>query len=178
MIIKGNVIKIEGSNLNADTAMGWYLGMDALPPQEIAGRFMSGISPDIAATVKSGDILVCGKNFGYGKVHQALFTAMGVLGVQYIIAESFATQVIQSGLMFGGNFVEVPDILSKVSMGDEIEVDTVAAVVKNLSTGEVIEGKPFPPFIQQVMEDGGQMRHLGKVVYMKKMAEETVIKEQ
>lgn len=170
MIIKGNVIKIEGSNLNADTAMGWYLGMDALPREEIAGKFMSGISPDIAAKVKPGDILVCGRNFGYGKVHTALFTAMEALGVQYIVAESFATQIIQTGLMFGGNFVEVPGILDKVSMGDEIEVDTAAAVVKNITTGETIEGKPFPPFLQEVMADGGQMRHLGKKVYMQKMA--------
>lgn len=108
MIIKGNVIKIEGNNLNADTAMGWYLGMDALPPQEIAAKFMSGVSPEIAATVKEGDILVCGRNFGYGKVHQALFTAMGALGVKYIVAESFATQIIQTGLMFGGTSWRFP----------------------------------------------------------------------
>lgn len=54
-------------------------------------------------------------------------------------------------------------------MGDEIEVDTNSAIVKNLTTGETIEGKPFPPFLQQVMADGGQMRHLGKIIYIRNM---------
>ena len=93
---------------------------------------------------------------------------MGVLGVRYIVAESFATQIIQTGLMFGGNFVEVPGILSKVSMGDKIEVDTVSASVKNLTSGEAMQGKPFPPFLQEVMEDGGQMRHLAKLIQQRK----------
>lgn len=169
MILKGNVIKIEGSNLNADTAMGWYLGMDGLPPQEIAAKFMSGISEDIAGRVKPGDILVCGRNFGYGKVHTSLFTAMGVLGVEYIVAESLATQIIQTGLMFGGKFLEVPGIMDVVSDGDEIEIDTDTTEVKNLTTGVTITGKPFPAYVQEVMADGGHFKHLGKKIYMEKM---------
>lgn len=170
MVYTGKAIKIEGAHVNADTAMGWYLGMDGLPKEEIAAKFMSGISPDIAASVSEGDMLVCGKDFGYGKVHTSIFTAMGELKVSCIVAESFATQMVQTGLMFGATLVEVPGISEKVSMGDLLEVDTATAVVKNLTTGETIEGKPFPPFLQQVMADGGQMRHLGKTVYMQRMA--------
>lgn len=170
MAVTGKAIKIEGSHVNADTAMGWYLGMDGLPKEEIAAKFMSGVDPDIAANVSAGDMLVCGRDFGYGKVHTSIFTAMEVLQVSCIIAESFATQMVQTGLMFGAVLVEVPGITDKVSMGDELEVDTAAAVVKNLTTGEIIVGKPFPPFLQEVMADGGQMRHLGKKIYMQKMA--------
>ena len=170
MKFTGKAIKIEGAHVNADTAMGWYLGMDGLPKEEIAAKFMSGISPDIAASVSEGDMLVCGKDFGYGKVHTSLFTAMGELKVSCIVAESFATQMVQTGLMFGATLVEVPGISEKVSMGDLLEVDTATAVVKNLTTGETIEGKTFPPFLQEVMADGGQMRHLGKKLYMQKMS--------
>lgn len=170
MTATGKAIKIEGIHVNADTAMGWYLGMDGLPKEEIAKKFMSGVSEDIAANVSEGDMLVCGKDFGYGKVHQALFTAMTELKVSCIIAESFATQMVQTGLMFGATLVEVPGIMEKVTMGDQLEVDTAAAVVKNLTTGETIKGNPFPLFLQEVMADGGQMRHLGKQVYMQKMA--------
>ena len=169
MTVTGKAIRIEGAHVNADTAMGWYLGMDALPKEEIAQKFMSGVSPDIAETVSEGDMLVCGRDFGYGKVHTSIFTAMTELKVSCIVAESFATQMVQTGLMFGATLVEVPGILEKVSMGDTLEVDTSGAVVKNLTTGETIEGKPFPPFLQEVMADGGQMRHLGKKVYMQKM---------
>lgn len=171
VISKGHVIKIEGTNLNADTAMGWYLGMDGLPPQEIAAKFMSGISEEIAGRVQPGDILVCGRNFGYGKVHTSLFTAMGVLGVEYIVAESLATQIIQTGLMFGGKFLEVPGIMDIVSDGDEIEINTETAEVKNLTTNVSIVGKPFPKYVQDVMSDGGHFKHLGKKIYIQKMME-------
>lgn len=170
MVNTGKAIRIEGSHINADTAMGWYLGMDALPKEEIAKKFMSGVSEEIAANVSAGDMLVCGRDFGYGKVHQALFTAMTELKISCIVAESFATQMVQTGLMFGATLVEVPGIMDKVSMGDELEVDSQTATVKNLTTGETIEGKPFPPFLQEVMADGGQFRHLGKMIFMQKMA--------
>ncbi len=175
MVEKGRVIKIEGENLNADTAMGWYLGMDALPLEEIAKQFLSGISENIAQEAKAGDVLVCGKNFGYGKVHAALFTAMNYIGIKYIIAESVSTQIIQSGLMFGGSFLEVPGIIDKVSNGDEIEFDTQTAVVKNITTGESITGRPFPAYMQEVMEDGGHFKHLGKKIYMQKLRNDNMM---
>jgi len=67
-ILQGKAVTISGDHLNADRAMGWYLGMDALPPEEIAQKFMAGIDPSIISVVEKGDILVCGRNFGFGKV--------------------------------------------------------------------------------------------------------------
>jgi 3-isopropylmalate/(R)-2-methylmalate dehydratase small subunit len=161
---KGNVILIQGEHVNVDTAMGWYLGMDALPPAEIATKFMAGNNPDIPKIVKQGDILVCGKDFGYGKVHGALFSAMKVLGITCIVAESFATQLIQTALMFGSYLVEAPGILQNVGMGDEIEVDVESAEVINITKNKTIEGKKFPPFLIEVMNSGGQMGYLARKI--------------
>lgn len=165
---KGNAIRIQGNHMNADTAMGWYLGMDALPPEQIAVKFMSGIDSEIAKQAKKGDILVCGRNFGYGKVHQSLYTAMNAIGIRCIVAESFSTQLVQSA--FNGNtlLVEVPDILQHVDMGDELEIDIITATVKNLTQNTVIRGKPMPPYIIEVMMAGGYMRHMmGKIMAKK-----------
>lgn len=164
IIFSGHAITIPGSNVNADMAMGWYLGMDALQPQEIAAKFMSGVDPDIARKVARGDILVCGRNFGYGKVHTSLFTAMKVLGMKCIVAESFSTQMVQTALNMGVYLVEVPSILDAVDFGDEIEVDVEKAAVVNRTKGVTIQGKPFPPFLVEVMQSGGQVGHLAKVV--------------
>lgn len=168
MMQKGHAITIPGTNLNADTAMGWYLGMDGLPPEEIASQFMAGIDPEIAKLTKNGDILVCGKNFGYGKVHQALYTAMRVLDLKCIVAESFSTQLIQSAMNGNVFLVEIPDILNSVKMGDEIEVDVETATLTNLTQNKVIKGKPFPPFMLEVMKSGGQMAYLARKVMMRK----------
>lgn len=164
IIFRGHAITIPGSNVNADTAMGWYLGMDALPPQEIAAKFMSGIDPSIAGKVAQGDILVCGENFGYGKVHASFFTAMKALGIKCIVAESFSTQMVQTALNMGVYLVEVPGILDTVDFGDEIEVDVEKATVIDRTKGATIQGKPFTPFLLEVMQSGGQMGRLARMV--------------
>jgi 3-isopropylmalate/(R)-2-methylmalate dehydratase small subunit len=162
-LIKGSAIVINGVHINVDTAMGWYVGMDSLPQEEIASQFMSGVDPKIAAIVKKGDILVGGRNFGYGKAHGAFFTALGFLGIRCIVAESFSTQIIQSGLgSYGGPgqdlfFVECPAILEKVTTGDVLEVDAPRAIVQNKTKNITVQGKPFPEFLVNVMLAGGQM---------------------
>ncbi len=164
-IQKGNAICISGNHMNADTAMGWYLGMDALPPEQIAAKFMSGIDTEISKQAQKGDILVCGRNFGYGKVHQSLYTAMTAIGIRCIVAESFSTQLVQSAFNGSTLLVEVPDILQHVNMGDALEVDIITATVKNLTQNTILTGKTMPPYIIEVMMAGGYMRHMmGKIM--------------
>jgi 3-isopropylmalate/(R)-2-methylmalate dehydratase small subunit len=167
-ILKGNAVVITGEHINVDTAMGWYLGMDTLPPEELALKFMVNINPEIPKIVKQGDILVCGRNFGFGKAHQSLFYAMGHLGIKCIVAHSFSTQMLQTALVFGINMVECPDILNNVSMCDEIEVDVENAVIKNITKNKMIEGKKFPSYIIEVMQSGGQFGYLAKKIAARK----------
>jgi len=164
IMFKGNVIKIERPHLNLDMAMGWYLGMDVLPPEEIASKFMIVVNPEIPKIVKKGDILVGGRNFGFGKIHNAFFTAMKVNEMKCIVAESFSTQLVQTALMFGLFLVECPGILENVDMGDEIEVDVENAIIKNITKNKTVEGKKFPPFLIEVMKSGGQMGYLARKI--------------
>jgi 3-isopropylmalate dehydratase small subunit len=157
MVVKGNAITVAGEHLNADTAMGWYLGMDTLPAEEVTSKFMSGVNPEIAGTVQKGDILFCGRDFGFGKVHTAIFTAMRALDIKCIVADSFATQMVQSAMSTGTYLVQCPGVLEHVSMGDAVEVDVENAVVKNRTTGREIKGTPFPEYMLNAMKSRGLM---------------------
>ncbi len=167
--LKGNAIVIQGAHINADTAMGWYLGMDSLPANEIAAKFMIGINPEIPKMAKQNDILVGGRNFGFGKVHGSFFTALKAIGISCIVAESFSTQLLQSGLQYP-NFllVEVPGILNSVEMGDDIEVDWETADVRNISKNTEIKGNKFPPYLVEVMKSSGQMGMLARKMAARK----------
>ncbi len=173
LLFQGNAIVIPGDNVNADTAMCWSLGVDSLPPAEMAKQFMKGINPAIAERAKKDDIMVCGKNFGYGKTHMMLFTAMKEIDIRCIVAESFATQIIQTCLNVpGGNvmLVECPEILSKVEDGDMLEVDPETAVVRNLTQNTEIQGKPFPEYTYNVMKNGGYFANIYKNIMMQRAA--------
>lgn len=175
MIFKGDALVIPGDNVNADMAMCWSLGTDSLPVEEKAKLFMKGIDPTIADKAKKDNILVCGKNFGYGKTHMLLFDAMKAIDIRCIVAESFATQLMSTCLNIpGGNvmLVECPDIQSQVNDGDSLEVDPEQAIVRNLTQGTVIQGKPFPEYIYNIMKDGGYFASIyKKVMIERKMAE-------
>lgn len=157
----GHAIVVHGEHRNLDTAMGWYVGMDNLAVEVIAGKFLTGVDPTIATTAKAGDILVGGQNFGFGKVHFAFWTAMRHIGIKCVVAESFSTQLIQTGMSHADvYFVECPDVLTHVRMGDELVVHLETAVVHNRTAGTTLRGKPFPPFLLDAMHAGGMMAHL------------------
>ena len=55
---------------------------------ELVKVAMADRAPGFAATVQRGDLLVGGRNFGYGHPHYPAMRAMRHLGVAGVIAES------------------------------------------------------------------------------------------
>jgi 3-isopropylmalate/(R)-2-methylmalate dehydratase small subunit len=41
-------------------------------------------------------------------------------------------------------------------------VDLEKGEIKNKTTGQVFQANPFPPFIQEIIDDGGLMAHIAK----------------
>lgn len=167
MRFSGNAITIQGEHINADSAMGWYLGMDALPPGEIAARFMVGCDKTIAGTVQKGDILVCGRDFGFGKIHNSFWTALNYIGIDCIVAESFSTQMLQMAIKNGKYLIECPHVLSFLKKGEHMEADLELAEIQRTATGEILRGKPMPEFLVKVMLEGGQQGFLKKRIMQK-----------
>jgi 3-isopropylmalate/(R)-2-methylmalate dehydratase small subunit len=55
------------------------------------------------------------------------------------------------------------DLWDQISEGDEIEVDGDAGVIQILShKADPVRTNPIPPFMQQLIEDGGLMKHIAK----------------
>lgn len=157
---RGNALVVPGEHINIDTAMEWYLGMDVLPPAELAKKLMWKINPLIPQIAKKDDILVGGRDFGYGKVHSAFFLAMSAIGIRCIVADTFSTQLYKQSMLSGFFLLECPNILQVVKMGDEIEVDLETALVINHSDPQTIRGRKLPQFLIDVMSAGGHLAYL------------------
>jgi 3-isopropylmalate/(R)-2-methylmalate dehydratase small subunit len=138
------------------------MGMDSLPPNEIATKFFSGVDPEIATIAKNGDILVCGKNFGYGKVHSAFTIALAEIGIKCFVAESFSTMFFKEALSNGYLLVECPGIAANISTGDTLEVDVEKSIISNISSGTVLQGVPLPAYPLEGMKDGGYVNNFLK----------------
>ena len=128
--------------------------------QELARVAMSAYDPDFAKTVKSGDFLVGGANFGYGHPHYPAMKAMRHLGLAGAIADSFSPGFWRGEISMGFPLIPCPGIVEAVERWQEVAVDWAAGVVRILETGRELEIEPLSLADSRMLEMGGLLPYL------------------
>ncbi|MDH4391029.1 MAG: 3-isopropylmalate dehydratase [Aquabacterium sp.] len=123
--------------------------------QELARLAMSDADPGFAATVQRGDLLVGGRNFGYGHPHYPAMRAMRHLGIAGVVAESFSPGFFRGEISMGFPLVTCPGILGAAQRGDAIEVDWQAAQVRLPGRGQTLALLPLGAAERGTLEAGG-----------------------
>jgi 3-isopropylmalate/(R)-2-methylmalate dehydratase small subunit len=161
MIIKGNVHKF-GNDINTDDiiAAKYLVSTDA---KELGSHCMETIKPDFAKSVKEGDIIVSGKNFGCGSSREHAPLAIKGCGIRAVVARSFAGIFFRNAINIGLPFMESEDV-DKISDSDLLEIDLSSGIIKNLTQNQTYHSQPFPEFLQQIIQGGGLMNWVKKNV--------------
>ena len=160
MILKGKVFKY-GDNVDTDVIIpARYL--NSSDPENLAAHCMEDLDENFAEEVEEGDIIVGGKNFGSGSSREHAPLAIKYAGVSCVVAESFARIFYRNSINIGLPILECPEAVQATEAGDELEVDIDQGQVKNLRTGETYQAAPFPPFMQEIIKDGGLIEHVKK----------------
>ena len=162
---KGKVC-VFGDNLDVDYEIVPFRKFDAvLIKLEDVGKWcMSNVDPDFPKKVKKGDIMVAGSNMGCGHDHFQANLAIKQCGISVVIAESFDRNFFRNSIGVGLPIVEYKGINKEVKEGDELEVDLHAGIIKNLTSGKNLKFKPFPDFLQEILEVGGMDPYADKLV--------------
>jgi 3-isopropylmalate/(R)-2-methylmalate dehydratase small subunit len=127
---------------------------------ELAALAMADRAPGFAASVQRGDLLVGGRNFGYGHPHYPAMRAMRHLGIAGVIAESFSPGFFRGEINMGFPLVTCPGIVAVVQRGDEVEVDWGAERVRHLGTGQALPLHPLSAAERGMLEAGGLIPYL------------------
>ncbi|PUU93321.1 3-isopropylmalate dehydratase small subunit [Halanaerobium sp.] len=160
MKLKGKVFKY-GDNVDTDVIIpARYL--NSSDPENLAAHCMEDIDADFADEVTEGDIIVGGKNFGSGSSREHAPLAIKYAGVSCVVAESFARIFYRNSINIGLPILESPEAVQATEAGDQLEVDIDKGEIKNLRTGETYQAEPFPPFMQEIIKDGGLIEHVKK----------------
>jgi 3-isopropylmalate/(R)-2-methylmalate dehydratase small subunit len=160
MKLKGKVFKY-GDNVDTDVIIpARYL--NSSDPENLAAHCMEDIDADFADQVNEGDIIVGGKNFGSGSSREHAPLAIKYAGVSCVVAESFARIFYRNSINIGLPILESPEAVKATEAGDELEVDIDKGQIRNLRTGESYQAEPFPPFMQEIIKDGGLIEHIKK----------------
>ncbi|MCD6156614.1 MAG: 3-isopropylmalate dehydratase small subunit [Candidatus Atribacteria bacterium] len=162
MKIKGKVIKY-GDNVDTDVIIpARYL--TTTDPQVLKEHCMEDLDPTFRERVTLQTILVAGKNFGCGSSREHAPLSIKASGVQAIIADSFARIFYRNAINIGLPIVEHPEATKTINEGDEVEIDFEKGEIVNLTTGKTLTIAPFPPFIQNIVREGGLMNYVKKKV--------------
>lgn len=123
--------------------------------KELAAHCMEDIDKTFATTVKPGEIMVAGKNFGCGSSREHAPLAIKTCGIACVIASTFARIFYRNALNIGLPILECPEAAAAIQAGDEVSVDFDTGVIVDVTTGKSFQGEPFPPFMQELIAAGG-----------------------
>ncbi len=150
---------VFGNNIDTDVILpGKYLIL--VDPCDLAKHALEGLDTDFVNKAKPGVILVGGKNFGCGSSREQAPLALKYSGVKCVIAESFARIFVRNAINIGLPVIECKGISTSVKNGDELAVDFEAGKIENLSNGRKFQVEKLPPFILQILADGGLIENL------------------
>ena len=158
MNAKGRVHKF-GDNVDTDVIIpARYLNRS--DEEWLASHCMEDIDADFSKNVKAGDIMVAEANFGCGSSREHAPIAIKASGISCVIASTFARIFYRNAINIGLAILECDEAAKHIKDGDEVEVDFDSGVISNITTGKTYQAQPFPPFIQNIIKNGGLMNSI------------------
>ncbi len=154
----GTVFKY-GANVDTDVIIpARYL--NSSDANELAQHAMEDIDTEFVKKVKAGDIIVATDNFGCGSSREHAPLVIKTCGIDCVIANTFARIFYRNAINIGLNIVECPEAVEGISADDDVTVDVVNGVIKNLTTGLEYKTSPLPEFVRNIKDKGGLLESI------------------
>ena len=152
-------VHLYGDNVDTDVIIpARYL--NTASHSELAAHCMEDIDKEFVNKVKSGDIIVAGRNFGCGSSREHAPIAIKASGISCVIAPTFARIFYRNAINIGLAILECPEAAAAIQDGDEVAVDFDTGVITDVTSGQTFQAQPFPPFIQNIIQKGGLLNSL------------------
>ena len=129
---------------------------------EMKVHAFESLDPEFPGRVKPGDYVVGGENFGCGSSREQAPSVLKALGVQAVVAKSFARIFYRNAINIGLPILECEPASRAIQAGDQVEVNFDTGIITNLTKNETYQAEPFPEFIQDIIKSGGLMASIRK----------------
>jgi len=150
---------------------GWFLGDDIdtdqiMPTRHLALRTaedlapfaLSGNDPAWASTIMAGDVVIAGKNFGCGSSREHAPLGLKGLGVQCVVAQSFARIFYRNAVNIGLPLLVISAALPSQPQGCDVWLNFVDGLL-SFDAGETqFVGVPPAPIVLDILAHGGLMQ--------------------
>lgn len=127
---------------------------------EMKVHTFESLDPEFPHKVKPGDYVVGGDNFGCGSSREQAPGVLKALGIQAVVARSFARIFYRNAINIGLPIIECPEASRGIEAGDEVEVDFDTGIITNVTRGTSFQGQAFPEFMQKIIASEGLINYI------------------
>jgi 3-isopropylmalate/(R)-2-methylmalate dehydratase small subunit len=111
-----------GDDINTDMLFPGRYTYTCATPEEILPHLLEDLDADFASNVATGDILMAGSNFGCGSSREQPALGLKSVGIQAIVAKSFARIFYRAAINQGLVLIECPEAVDAWHDGDAVEI--------------------------------------------------------
>jgi len=158
-VLTGRAFKF-GDSISTDHIIPGRLAHLRSNLPELAKHVLEDADPTFASRVKTGDFIVVGSNFGLGSSREHAPLIIKMSGVSAILAKSVARIFFRNAINQG-----LPVLIcdtDKINDGDELEVDLVVGVVKDITNGNQLKISKMPEVMLHILKEGGLIPYIQK----------------
>jgi 3-isopropylmalate/(R)-2-methylmalate dehydratase small subunit len=149
-----------GDNISTDEiSPGRFMSLRSNLP-ELAKHTLEDARKEFPTSVKNGDYVVAGRNFGMGSSREQAPLVIKMCGVSAVLAQSFARIFYRNAINIG-----LPAIVcdtSKINEGEEVELDLSSGQVRNKTQNIVLNFPRMSKTMEAILNEGGLLAYVEK----------------
>lgn len=128
--------------------------------EEMREHTFETLDKQFAEKVQQGDFVVAAENFGCGSSREQAPAVLKALGVEAVIAKSFARIFYRNAINIGLPVIVCKDLYDHVKTGDEMELSLTEG--KAVCNGKEYACTRLPAYMQGILNQGGLIASLNK----------------
>jgi len=147
--------RVFGDDVNTDYIIASTRKRDTLDESVLRRYLLEAVDPSFAASVRPGDIIVGGANFGCGSAMEIAATVILAAGIKAVLAKSFARTFYRNAV--NNALLPIECDTSAIREGDSLRVsfDDGRATVTIAGRNETLAAAPLAPLMAAVLSAGG-----------------------
>lgn len=127
---------------------------------EMKAHTFEALRPEFPTQVRPGDFVIGSDNFGCGSSREQAPSVLKALGVEAVIAKSFARIFYRNAINIGLPVIVCKDLPDEVNTGDVMELSLSEGVAR--THGKEYSCTRLPAYMQNILNQGGLIAFLNK----------------
>lgn len=151
-----------GDNVNTDYIISSTRKRDTIDEQVLKQWLLETLDPAFAASVREGDLLVAGHNFGCGSAMEVAVTVILAAGIKAVVAQSYSRTFYRNAINNG--LIPVQCDTSAFEEGDQlsIQLDGAESSVVNHSKSLTLAGQSISGIMLDILSHGGLVPYMNQ----------------